>query len=120
MLPVLAALAILPALSGCLTTPPTSSWATDVYKIRLGTLKPGMTTAQILDIMCPQGPMRTEGDATIYDLTEGYDIALFFNGDRNHPKEVVLHTPYATYPANWTKLEPSELNEGDITTRPAH
>jgi len=117
--PAWALMAILPLLSACIQTPPSSSWATDVYRIRFATLKPGMATAQVLDTMCAQGPSRTEGNATIYDLTDGYDITLFFNGDRDHPKEIVLHTPYDNYPTNWTKLSPAELTVGAITTRPA-
>ena len=106
-------------LAGCLKTPPTSSWATDVYRIRFGALKQGMTTAQVLETMCNQGPMHSDGNATVYDLTEGYTITLFYNEDRDHPREVVLHTPYAGYSTNWSALTPAELAIGTVTTQPA-
>ena len=116
---LLAVLILLPCLSSCVTTPSTSSWATDVYRIRLATLKPSMTTTQVLEAMGIQGPQHANGNSTTYDLTEGYALTLYFTGDRDHPQEVVLHTPYTNDATHWSRqLSDAELGFGAPTTKP--
>lgn len=107
------------ALTGCQLTPTSSSWATDVYRMRFATLKPGMTTNEITTTMCVMAGPRAEASHATYDLVEGYTLTLFFGPSRDRPQEVVLHTPYDRYPTNWTRqLSASELVLGAPTVKP--
>lgn len=109
LLPALAAM----LLGACQITPPSSNWATDVYRARFATLRPGMTTDQVLSTMCTMAGPRTDGRRATWDLVDGYALTLFFGDAPDRPQEVVLHTPYDTYPTNWTRtLSAAEL---DIT-----
>jgi hypothetical protein len=104
--PTLAAVLLLAALQpGCQITPSSSSWATDVYRIRLSSLNPSMSTAEVLRVMgVPAGRAgRDNAGGVTYDLTEGYTLTLHFGSSRERPQEVVLQTPFAEYAAGWKK-----------------
>jgi hypothetical protein len=110
---------IMLALAGCQITPPSSSWATDVYRARLSSLHSGVTTGDVLTTMCAKDTPRVNNGRTTYDLIEGYTLTLFFNGDREHPQEIVLHTPYENVATHWSRqLSEAEQALDAPTTRP--
>jgi hypothetical protein len=115
----LALLTLGAALAGCQLTPPSSSWATDVYRARLSSLKPGVTTADVVATFSARETPRINNGRATYDLIEGYTLTLFFNGDRNHPQEIVLHTPYENVATHWSRqLSEAEQALDAPTTRP--